>query len=70
MHVDITPGDRASDCGSPMRPGRIEYRSGKGLVIIHGCTGCGTVRANRIACDAHQGDDTDAIAEIMAGLQP
>lgn len=53
-----------------MRPERIEFRSGKGLVIIHGCTGCGSVRANRIACDTNQGDDTDAIAQIMIGLQP
>jgi hypothetical protein len=69
-HVDITPGDRASDCGAPMRPAQIDTRTGKGLVIIHRCTGCGAVRANRIARDALQGDDIDAITAVMTGLGP
>jgi hypothetical protein len=53
-----------------MRPERIEHRKGKDLVTIQGCTGCGAVRANRIALDALQGDDTDATSQLIAGLQP
>jgi hypothetical protein len=66
-HVDVVPGDRASDCGAPMRPDRIDTRTGKGLVIIHSCTGCGVMRANRIAVDIIQGDDIDAITAVMTG---
>jgi hypothetical protein len=70
MHVDITPGDRASDCGAPMRPERIEQRKGKGLAVVHRCAGCGAMRANRIADDPVQGDAVEAITAVMAGLLP
>jgi hypothetical protein len=69
MHVDITPGDRASDCGAPMRPERIEQRKGKGLVIVHRCTGCGAERPNRIADDPVQADDVEAITAVVTGLR-
>ncbi len=49
-----------------MRPEGIEHRKGKGLVIVHRCTACGAVRANRVADDPVQGDDIDAIAALMA----
>jgi RNHCP domain len=51
-----------------MRPERIEHRKGKGLVIVHRCTGCGAVRPNRLADDQVQGDEIDAITAVMAGL--
>ena len=35
LHVDIEPGDRASDCGG----------------IMHRCRRCGALRSNRIAAD-------------------
>jgi hypothetical protein len=50
-----------------MRPDRIDTRTGKGLVIIHSCTGCGVMRANRIAVDIIQGDDIGAITAVITG---
>jgi hypothetical protein len=64
-HVDVKPGDRASDCLSLMRPERIEHRSGKGLVIIHRCVRCGFTRANRLALDTVQEDDIGAVSDLM-----
>lgn len=65
-HLDVEPGDRASDCGGLMQPSRIDHRRGKGLVIIHRCVRCGFVRANRIADDPVQGDDIDAITALIS----
>jgi RNHCP domain len=65
-HLDVVPGDRASACGGPMRPARIEHRAGKGMVIVHQCTRCGAERANRVAVDTEQADDIDALAALMA----
>jgi hypothetical protein len=64
-HLDLEPGDRASDCGGLMRPERIEHRRGKGLAIIHRCVRCGRVRANRIASDTNQADDIGTLAVLM-----
>jgi hypothetical protein len=50
-----------------MRPDRVENRSGKGMVVIHGCVVCGVTRANRIAKDSVQSDDIDVIITLMAG---
>jgi hypothetical protein len=65
-HVDDRPGDRASPCRAMMRPDRIDHRSGKGLVIVHRCHGCGFTRSNRIAEDTRQRDDVDALAALMS----
>ncbi|MHB1594985.1 MAG: RNHCP domain-containing protein [Streptosporangiaceae bacterium] len=70
MHVDVAPGDRAADCGGPMRPEHLEHRPGKGLVIVHRCVRCGHRRANRIARDTVQADDIDAIAELLSAPGP
>lgn len=66
-HLDVVPGDRAARCGAPMQPERIDHRSGKGLVIVHRCTGCGACRVNRIAADTVQADDVEVIATLAAG---
>jgi hypothetical protein len=65
-HVDVKPGDRASDCMGMMQPVRMDHRSGKGLVIIHRCTRCAFVRANRIARDTVQEDDLGAIGALLS----
>ncbi|MGH4033535.1 RNHCP domain-containing protein [Actinomycetota bacterium Odt1-20B] len=65
LHVDIAPGDRASDCRALMRPVAVEYHSAKGHMIVHQCTGCGTRRRNRMAEDPHQGDDLDTVLALM-----
>jgi hypothetical protein len=66
-HVDIKPGDRASDCQGMMRPERMEHRSGKGLVIIHRCIRCALARANRLARDTAQEDDIGVIGDLLSG---
>ncbi len=64
-HVDVRPGDRAADCGAPMRPVGWEQRPGKGFVVIHECVRCGCRRANRLALDdRRQPDDIDAVASL------
>ena len=68
-HVDVAPGDRASDCLGLMRPKRLDQRPGKGLVIMHCCMRCGFSRANRIACDTAQPDDIGAITDLMGKAQ-
>jgi predicted RNA-binding Zn-ribbon protein involved in translation (DUF1610 family) len=68
-HMDITPGDRKSDCLSRMEPVGLtvkhvnkKYGCAVGeLMVIHVCTGCGKVSINRIAAD----DDPDVIHTIF-----
>jgi hypothetical protein len=50
-HVDVEPGDRASDCLSSMEPIAITVRKDGEWVLIHRCQGCGTLSSNRIAGD-------------------
>jgi hypothetical protein len=47
-----------------MRPVALEHRGGKGLVIVHKCTGCGFRRPNRVADDPLQGDSIDALTAL------
>ncbi|NMB58424.1 MAG: RNHCP domain-containing protein [Chloroflexi bacterium] len=68
-HMDITPGDRKSDCLSRMEPVGLtvkhvnkKYGCAVGeLMVIHVCTCCGKVSINRIAAD----DDPDVIHTIF-----
>ncbi len=68
-HMDITPGDRRSDCLSRMEPVGLtvkhvtkKYGCSVGeLMVIHVCTGCGKLSINRIAAD----DDPDMIHHIF-----
>jgi RNHCP domain-containing protein len=48
---DDDPGDRAADCGSAMEPIAISVRGRGEWVIIHRCTGCDDLHANRTAGD-------------------
>jgi hypothetical protein len=52
-HVDDRPGDRTmlDSCGSGMEPIAISVRGQGEWVIIHRCTGCGVLHANRSAGD-------------------
>ena len=49
--MDDSPGDRAADCGSSMEPIAITVRGQGEWVIIHRCTGCDVLHANRSAAD-------------------
>jgi rubrerythrin len=46
-HVDINPGDRASNCCGIMRPIAKTYNKKKGVVIYHKCQKCGAVKKNK-----------------------
>ncbi|MBB5233208.1 RNHCP domain-containing protein [Deinococcus budaensis] len=50
-HVDVQPGDRASDCGGVMAPVGLEQSGKKGWVIVHRCLKCGFAGRNRAALD-------------------
>jgi hypothetical protein len=50
-HVDDEPGDRAADCGASMEPIAMTVRGDGEWVLIHRCSGCGVLHANRIAGD-------------------
>ena len=51
LHVDIDPGDRASDCGGIMEPVAVWVRKGGEWAIIHRCKRCGVLHSNRVAAD-------------------
>ena len=51
LHVDIEPGDRASDCGGIMEPVAVWVRKGGEWAIIHRCRRCGALSSNRVAAD-------------------
>lgn len=63
-HLDEEPGDRRCACRSPMEPVGIEVRQDDEWAIIHRCTGCSTLRTNRIA-----GDDSE-LALLGLALRP
>ena len=50
-HVDIGPGDRASDCGGIMEPVAVWVRKNGEWAMIHRCRRCGQLSSNRIAAD-------------------
>lgn len=51
-HLDQnTPGDRAAECGARMEPIAISVRGAGEWVIIHQCSGCDLLSANRTAGD-------------------
>jgi RNHCP domain len=52
-HVDDAPGDRAAAelCGSAMEPIAVSVRGAGEWVLVHRCTGCGSVHLNRTAGD-------------------
>ena len=59
-HVDIDPGDRASDCGGLMKPHAVTVNGKKGFIITHKCIKCGAVRNNKMQND----DDTDLLIKL------
>jgi hypothetical protein len=60
LHLDVNPGDRASECGGVMRPVSAEPDSKKGFIITHKCDKCGKVGRNKSASD----DDTDLLIAL------
>jgi hypothetical protein len=51
-HVDVSIGDRKSNCLCSMEPiGLTIKRDGGELMIVHFCRGCGKISKNRISAD-------------------
>lgn len=53
VHLDLTPGDRAADCGGIMDAVAVWVRRGGEWAIIHRCRRCGALSSNRVASDDH-----------------
>ena len=51
LHVDIEPGDRASDCGGIMDPIAVWVRKNGEWAIVHRCRICGALSSNRVVPD-------------------
>ncbi|HPU17716.1 MAG TPA: RNHCP domain-containing protein [Bacillota bacterium] len=68
LHVDINPGDRANECGGPMRPIRVETDARRGFIIVHKCEKCGAISRCRAAHEAKvQPDDINLLIKLTAG---
>ena len=67
LHVDETPGDRASECFGIMRPESMRYNTQKGWQILHRCEKCGFQRFNLTVSDGEQPDDSKKILGLMRG---
>ena len=63
-HVDIHPGDRASDCGGLMQPASTELKSGD-YIIIHKCKRCGHNKRNKMQKE----DDFNQFIKILKHLK-
>ncbi len=63
IHLDDTPGDRASDCRGLMRPIGIDYSAKKGYIIVHKCEKCGAIKRNKAASD----DNMSLIIKLSSG---
>lgn len=64
-HVDVSPGDRAADCGGLMPPVGVLFTDGE-YVLLHRCERCGHQRRNRAA----RGDDRQALAALFGTPVP
>lgn len=68
IHVDVMPGDRASDCRGVLEPVAAEHSGKKGWVVVHRCRTCGEVRRNKAALDdPRQPDDYDRLVALASG---
>jgi hypothetical protein len=63
-HVDEEPGDRRCACRAAMEPVAVEVRNDGEWALVHRCTGCGTLRTNRVAGDDHE------LSLLMIALRP
>ena len=70
VHVDVTPGDRASECLGVMTAEQIDYHPKKGFQIVHVCGTCGHRQRNKVAENCRQPDDRDLIMRIQSRNTP
>ncbi len=66
VHLDINPGDRASDCGGMLEPVSAVPNTKKGgYTIIHKCRKCGEIRKNKSCHEAKvQPDNLSLIIKL------
>ena len=62
LHLDINPGDRASECRGQLKPVKVEINSKRGFIVVHKCERCGEIRRNKAADD----DDRNLIIALTA----
>ena len=55
LHVDESPGDRASGCGGFLRPIGVELSGGEMRSIVFKCEVCGMEGRNKVAEDDDRG---------------
>lgn len=60
-HVDINPGDRASECLGMMEPIGYYNNNRKGLVIIHKCQSCKIKKTNK----SSENDNISYLVEML-----
>jgi DNA-directed RNA polymerase subunit RPC12/RpoP len=59
-HVDIRPGDRASECGGEMEPIGALYEGGR-TIVLQRCLTCGHTWRNKTA----RNDSQDAVLALF-----
>jgi RNHCP domain len=65
LHVDVNPGDRASDCLGLLEPVEVDYDGKKGWIVVHRCAKCGAERRNKAALDdPDQPDDFEVVIAL------
>lgn len=67
LHVDVNPGDRASDCHGLLEPIGVVQDSKKGWIIVSRCQHCGELRRNRAALDDPVQPDEFSALLALAG---
>jgi hypothetical protein len=66
LHLDVNPGDRASDCNGVLEPIAVESHSKKGYMVVHRCRKCGQVNRNKLALEEPvQPDSLQRMLELM-----
>ncbi len=62
-HVDLNPGDRASDCQGMMRPIRVDAEHGE-YFLTYRCEKCSFIRRKKVEKD----DNFDEVLKIAKGI--
>ena len=65
LHVDVNPGDRASNCGGLLEPKSYSANPKKGWMIHYLCRKCGMQRVNRfLENDAFESDSFQSLLRL------
>ena len=70
LHVDVNPGDRASECGGALEPVSAVPDAKRGYIIIHRCRKCGALRRNKAAHEAKVQPDNLPLLIKLTARQP